>query len=466
MTHTDVRGLELTSDSHEAVEHFNNSIAANAEYRLIAGDHMAKAIEVDPSFTMAHCVMGYYMMGAEALAPEGAARGCLEAAEATDLTRVTPRERASVDALRAWVEGRQDDAIKIWDSILDQHPTDLLTLQLVHYRNFWHGKAMAIRDVVARQFRAWDPHMPNYSNILGMYSFGLNENGDKERALKFGMDAVERNPDDLWAVHAVAHVLNDTGKQREGLDFLDQFDKAWEDRNAIREHLWWHEALFEWELGNFERVLELYDNYFAKNVSPFYLDVQNTASILWRLESSGVSVGNRWAQLSDIACARLVNRNIPFTDIHLAMILGRTDQQDQMATLLKSVGEDEGRARDAREMAAAETDLAVCRAIDAYCREDYAATVEALLPGRWNAYRPLGASDAQRDVLSIMLGHAALNSGDHALARSVFAQRIEEKPSNQMSWIWYANALDKAGNADKAKEARASAMKLEGAVAA
>lgn len=462
MTSIDVRGLALTTNSATALDYFNKSIAANAEYRLSAGDYMAKAIEADPGFVMAHCVMGYYMVGAEALAPAGAGRACLDAAEALDLSRVSARERAHVKALRAWVEGRQDDAILVWDRILDDHPTDLLALQLVHYRNFWHGKAMAIRDSVARHFHAWDERTPNYSNVLGMYSFGLNENGDKVRAEKLGRQAIELNRDDLWAVHAVAHVLNDVGEQKEGLRFLNQFDKSWGDRNAIREHLWWHEALFEWELSNHARVLELYDNYFAKNVTPFYLDIQNTASILWRLESSGIDVGPRWSQLGEAAAKRAVARNIPFTDVHVAMVLGRTGRAGEMGGLLQAIRDDAKTARTAREHTAAETNIAVCSAIDAYCRADYGSAVEQLLPGRWNAYRALGASDAQRDVLGVMLGHSALKAGDSNLARSVFAQRVEMKPSSQMNWLWYATALDACQDAGGAKAARAKASTCAG----
>ncbi|MCG8419874.1 MAG: tetratricopeptide repeat protein [Proteobacteria bacterium] len=455
MALTDIRGLELTTESVEAVEHFNRSIAANAEYRLTAVDHMARAREADPDFTMAHCAMGYYMMTAEALVPDGMARQCLDDAEATDLARITPRERASVEALRAWVEGRQEDAVQLWERILNAHPTDLLTLMMIHYRNFWHGKAMAIRDSVARCIRAWDVSMPNYSNILGMYSFGLNENGDRARALELGMRAIELNPNDLWSVHAVAHVLYDTGEHRKGLAFLGEFEEgAWDDRNAIREHLWWHESLFDWELGNFDRVLRFYDDRFAKSPTSFYLDIQNTASILFRMECCGVDVGDRWSELTSIAAERAVARNLAFTDVHVAMVLGRTGQKDEMSSLLDSVRSDSERARNALEMSVAETDIAVCEAIDAYYREDYETAIERLLPVRWNGYRSLGASDAQRDVLGVLLGHAGLKSGDAAFARAVFAQRIEEKPRSQMSWLWYASALEQCGDATGAAQAR------------
>ncbi|MEP1230708.1 MAG: tetratricopeptide repeat protein [Litorimonas sp.] len=462
MVFTDVRGLKLTTSSSKAVEHFNDAIAANAEYRLIAVDHIQKAIEADPNFTYAHCVLGCFLMGAEVLAPEGAARACLEAAEATNIGAVTERERASVAALRAWVEKRQDDAIAIWDQIMNENPTDLFTLQLLHYRNFWLGNEKAIRDSVGRHFNRWSPDMPNYSNVLGMYCFGVNENGDHTRALELGRKAIDMNKDDLWAVHAVAHVLNDVSDQHAGISFMDQFDKEWSDRNAIREHLWWHEALFYWELADFDHALKLYDEYFAKNITPFYLDVQNSASMLWRFESVGIDVGNRWSILEEAALKRVENRYIPFTDIHVAMILGRNGNKSKLSKLIEGVRSDNGKAHNARLHAAAETDLGVCEAIEAYCSKDYARAVEKLIPIHGDNFRPLGASNAQRDVLGLTLGIAALKSKDYGLARGIFSQRLEAKPGDQMTWLFYANASEQAGDKDEAVRARARAASLPG----
>ena len=65
-----------------------------------------------------------------------------------------------------------------------------------------------------------------------------------------------------------------------------------------------------------------------------------------------------------------------------------------------------------------------------------------------------------------MLGQAALKGEDNALARSVFAQRVQAKPTSQLSWLWYANALEQCGDNSAAQEARAQMLKLEGKLAA
>lgn len=464
MVRTDIRGLTLTTSSTTAIMEFDKAIEANAEYRLSAVDHMQKAIEADPNFTMAHCVMGYFMMAGEALAPKGAGLACLEAAEATDLSKVTQRERASVAALRAWVEKRQDDALLIWERILDDNPLDLLTMQLLHYRSFWLGKEESIRDSVSRYIRHWDSSVPNYSVVLGMYCFGLNENGNGERAMEYGRKAIDLNKNDLWAVHAVAHVLNDRGEHYAGVSFFNQFDKNWDDRNAMREHLWWHEGLLWWELGEFDKALNMYDEYFAKNITPFYLDVQNSASFLWRLETAGVDVGDRWSKITDVAMKRIDDRYLPWTDVHVAMVLGRTGKQAELGKFISSINGDYNNVKNARQYAAIETNEAVCKAVSAYCSGDYSNAVEELLAVRANNFRPLGASNAQRDVIGVMLGKAALKAKEFSLARSVFGQRLEDKANNQMSWLFYAQAAEGCGDMDAAKHARAMATTVEGII--
>lgn len=462
MKYLDVRGLELTTTSVKALNAYNKSIAANAEYRISASKYMQRAIDEDPNFTMAHCVLGYYMMAAEAMAPEGSARTCLENAEATNLDKVTPRERASVAALRAWIEGRQDDATVIWERILDEYPLDLLTMQILHYRCFWLGKKESIRDSVTRCFPHWDTSIPNYSNVLGMYCFGLNENGTGLQGLDYGYQAVDLNKDDLWAVHAVSHVLIDNGRQGEGLSFFDSMNTTWSDRNAIREHLWWHEALLWWELGDYDRALKLYDEFFAKNITPFYLDVQNSASMLWRLESVGIDVGNRWVHIRDAAIKRIDYRYLPWTDVHVAMTLGRTGNQDEMDGLLALIDSDKVKIRNARMYSAFETNSAVCNAISSYCNGNYLSALEDLLSVRSNNFKPLGASNVQRDVIAMMTGVTALKANEFPVARSVFSQRTQAKPNSQMNWFFYADAVEGCGDVEEAKIARSKAMSLKG----
>ena len=67
---------------------------------------------------------------------------------------------------------------------------------------------------------AWDDTMPGYHAILGMHAFGLEENGHYAQAESSGRRAVELEPRDGWAHHAVAHVMEMQCRQRDGIAWM------------------------------------------------------------------------------------------------------------------------------------------------------------------------------------------------------------------------------------------------------
>jgi hypothetical protein len=181
---------------------------------------------------MGHCLKGYLGMLACTTATHNDVRQSLEFM-ATRHSALTRREQTHLAALEAWFAGDLRTACGLWDDILVDHPTDLLALRLQHFATFWTGKSMALRDGIARAWHAWDEQTPGYSYVLGMYAFGLEEAGDYAAAEARGKRAVELNPDDLWAIHAVAHVLEMQGRLHDGMAWLSYPCDVWDDRNAV-----------------------------------------------------------------------------------------------------------------------------------------------------------------------------------------------------------------------------------------
>ena len=214
---SDIRGLKLSTASQAAAGALDATLRAFLEYRLSAGDRLGEVLAADPEFAFAHCVRGYFlnMFFTTALAPK--AEAALEKAETLAAAGVTPREQAHIAALRAWNEGDLTKTIGIWDDILVDHPTDLLALRLQHQMTFWMGQPYPLRSALGRVKGAWDDGVPDHGFVLGMYAFAREECGDYAAGESIGRQAVEINPDDLWGVHAVAHVLEMQGRHREGM---------------------------------------------------------------------------------------------------------------------------------------------------------------------------------------------------------------------------------------------------------
>ena len=156
-----------------------------------------------------------------------------------------------------------------------------------------------------------------------------------------GREAIRRDPTDLWAAHGVAHVLEMTGRRREGIAWVDGLRPRWEGGNNLKHHLWWHQALYHLELGDMAKVLSLYDDGFRDLASPLtegvpdlYIDVQNAASMLYRLGRLGVDVGDRWVELADKAEARIGDCLSVFTLPHWMMALVATGRDEAAEAML------------------------------------------------------------------------------------------------------------------------------------
>ncbi|MEX2616512.1 MAG: tetratricopeptide repeat protein [Alphaproteobacteria bacterium] len=453
--HTDARGLPLTTESAEAAARFDRAISDYLEYRAGAMGALKSCQEADPGFVMAHVLQGYLMMLFGSNAMNGKVIGCIAAAEA-GANHVTDRERAHIEALRAWLNGNLIKSNGIWDRILFEHPTDILALRLQHFNAFWMGRNQLLRDGIARVYPAWRPDMPGYGAVLGMYAFGLEECGDYGPAEAYGREAVERNPDDLWAIHAVAHVLEMQGRADDGLTWLRQPANAWDDRNPFKGHVWWHTAMFALAKGEYDRVLDLYDNSIVPDPSDFYLDVQNAASMLARLDFLGVDTGDRWAVLADMAEGRIGDHTLAFTEMHNMMVLAREGRVEQAENLLDSLR----RFAETPDHFAASTmtpvAIPLCEAILAYSRGDYAGAIETMLPIRYD-YACVGGSHAQRDIFAQYLIEAATKDRQFSLARALLAERVALYPANRDAWSRYADTLEALGDNAGATAARRKA---------
>lgn len=431
MQHPDCRGLPVTIASAEAAAALDATLAAYQGLRLDTGDRLKEALALDPDCPLTLTARGYFMLLFANQKLTAKARESLAAAEAAAARRgVTERERRHLAALKAWCAGDAEAALEQWEAILAEHPRDVLAIRLAHFWHFYIGDRLKLRDSVARVLRNWDETMPGYGFVLGCHAFGLEESGDYAAAERAGRRAVEINPQDAWAVHAVAHVLEMQDRTDEGIAWLDRYIPGLAGCNNFRFHTTWHRCLFYLEKGESSRVLELYDREVRAESTPEYLDICNATSLLWRLEAAGVDVGSRWAELAKQSAVRIGDHSLVFSDAHFALALAAMDASNADSFLASAKRSADAAGTQARVMN--EIGAALCEAVVDYRRGNYGRVVDTLLPRR-AVLRNIGGSHAQRDLFEQMLILAALADDRRKTAEELLADRRRQRPNNRLN---------------------------------
>jgi tetratricopeptide (TPR) repeat protein len=356
------------------------------------------------------------------------------AAELVAGTRsIDAREQAHLDAIRAWALGDMHACGRLLDALLDAHPRDALALYAGHQIDFFCGDAVNLRDRVVRARRGWDAQHADIGYLDGMLAFGLEECGEYARAEDIGQRAVERNADDVWAIHAVVHVLEMQARFEEGIAYLEARRADWSEGNFLNVHNGWHQAVFLLEREDHPGALAIYDRLLHHAASPgIALEMLDASGLLWRLSLDGIDTGGRWAALADAWAAKDPTPWHVFNDLHAIMAFvgaGRQAQAEQRVAQLERYLR-EGDPGHANHRMVAGAGLAAARALAAWGRGDDDAVVAALAPVRQHL-SVFGGSHAQRDAYQRTLLCAALRGGHGTLARQLLEERLAAKSGSR-----------------------------------
>lgn len=314
-------------------------------------------------------------------------------------------------------------------------PRDLIGLQAGHMLNFLCADARTLRDRIARALPQWGS-LPGQSLVQGMLAFGLEECGAYEDAEATGRRALESDPEDVWAHHAVAHVMEMQGRAAEGLAWscIREPDWAAED-NFLKVHNWWHRALCHIELDDLSGALDLFDLRMAHVTSA--QDLIDASALLWRLDLLGGALGERWDAVATAWQAHADTNLSAFNDVHAAMAwlgAGRdtlvTDQLTRMAQASGSEAEDW----------IASIGRPLVLGLQAFRQARYDDAVRLLWPAR-RVSGQFGGSHAQRDVIDWTLTEAALRGGISELARAIVNERRARRPQSPINLAMHAKVL-------------------------
>lgn len=432
---TDIRGQILSGASADGAILYSNAVG---QFATFSGDPLAAAdglIEREPDLAAAHTLKAWLcLLGGEA-AGLPAARAAINSAKALPTTL---QERGHLAALEHLASGRLHEASRVIEDVALEQPLDLLALIAGHQLDFFTGNTRMLRDRIARALPAWSEGTPGRHSVLGMYAFGLEENGQYAQAERLGRTAIDDEPRDGWARHAVAHVLEMEGRHDEGIAFMREDLPIWTTDSFLAVHNWWHLALYHLELGQIDEVLELVDGPITSVAQPQLLDLIDASAMLWRLHLRGVELGQRWHMLVQRFEAIWIAGGYAFNDLHAMMAFigaGRRDLIENtlqtQAFALLSASDNAGFAQD--------VGYPLMKAFAAFGDGHYADAVRLIRPVRSIAAR-FGGSNAQRDIIDLTLIEAAFRAGDRPLAKALAAERIAAKHESPLARLFARRA--------------------------
>jgi len=276
-----------------------------------------------------------------------------------------------------------------------------------------------------------------------MYAFGLEESGDYARAEAMGRAAIDAEPLDCWAHHAVAHVMEMQGRAQDGIGWMMVREPDWSgDDNFFKVHNWWHRALFHLDLGQIHEVFGLYDGPVRGERSSMALDLVDASALLWRLHAAGHDVGDRWTELTEAWDQHADGKLYPFNDWHAAMAFLGAGQNEKVERILTAY---RGNCAVAPETAAwaRQTGLPLIEGFAAFWRGDYETAVDKLHSTRFIA-NSFGGSHAQRDVIDWTLTEAAIRTGRQGIAESLATERLALKPHSPVNRSFLARTREMA----------------------
>jgi len=439
----DAQGNRGTFASEAAAQAFDHMVEGFLKYRLDTPLRLKSALQADGDAPLLHMMKAGFAMLAYKAAHVPAARAALDHARALG---GNPREKMHLAALDAWAEGGQDRAIAIWEQIIAEHPRDLLAFRFHHFAAFWMGKAPAMLSAVESIMPHWDGDVPSYGSVLACRAFANEEAGNHLLAENAGREASRRDPADLWAAHAVAHVLEMQGRRAEGIAWITGLSPHFEGGNNLMHHIFWHQALFHIERGEHGEVLRLYDTGFRNLDSPvtqmqpdLYIDCQNAASMLFRLERQGVDVGQRWEELAEKAETRIGDCLSAFTLPHWMMALCATGRFEAAERMLEAMRQYAGSSSGTNPRIVREAALPCCEALLLRARGEPAAAVAVMRPAIGGMYE-LGGSHAQQDVLEQLFLDCAIASQQNADALMLLERVTGRWPTPPERRVGYAAA--------------------------
>ena len=380
----------------EALEHYSAALRALQLGNADPLQHVRRALAQSPRFVPAWVLRASVLVYSRD--PQEHRQGMAAVARLEALA-LEDNPRRHLQALRLGMKGDYRGARTEYDGILAGEPSDFVALWCSQILDYYLGEPQALRDRTARILATLTPSSPCYHAVLAMHAFGLEECGEYDVAEAAARRALELEPADQRALHALVHVFEMQGRPKAGLRAISTHAR----RATLSNHLWWHAALFHLQAGRPDSALRVYERRMRLRDLAELIDA---SSLLWRLQLAGVEVRDWFAGVAGRWEPNADDGYCSFNDLHAMMAFVAVRRWASAERVLAAMVRRLTRASGANYEMTRLVGLPAARALLAFGQGQFA-RAETLLRGLPPVAHRLGGSHAQRDVLQLTRAAAA-----------------------------------------------------------
>lgn len=398
----------------------------------------------DPDFAMGKIMTG--ALGVFGVSPKNAVeprRKLIDFSKSSQMSKITQLERMHLQAALKLSEEDFIGAMETFESILATYPRDTFALHMAYFLALTTGRTTKLRDIPGSVVKHYKPSTPFYGHVHGKLCFGQGETGDYENGELNGRLALDYQPLDNWANHALAHNFEESGRPRQGSSFLANTEANWSQGQNFSLHLVWHQALLHLQLGEVQEALNIYDNTIGVRASKDggTFPLSDASALLMRLELHGVDVKERARELTPLWEKHNDNFVSLFYEGHACfnnLLAGDTAANTVLIDNMREYINDNRKGWNKDVVTKVGIDL--MEGINAFFAGDYNTSIELLDRIMPELQSSIQGSWAQKSIFRQILLEACIRSGTKphlALARQILHQNMVDRkiksptPANQ-----------------------------------
>ncbi len=339
-------------------------------------------------------------------------------------------ERSYVAAARATVDGGRWGSLQAWRRHHDEHPDDVLAMEVLAPSLVLSADAALIGELADRVRRTLRV-VGDDAVLLGHLGVEVADHGDIAEAERLGTRALALEPELVVAGHPMAHVHYERGEHEAGAHWLGEWLPTTPDEVEYRDHLVWHEALHHLALGNRDVVLERYAEIGTRSQMS---RVTGGTSLLWRCQLHGlVPVGEDPVTPTVGEVVQGIAQALPVVAAawHAALGLAAVGDVDGLRRASAA-------ARDADGPGVAELLPDVFAGLADHLEGDHTSAADGLATAI-HQFDRLGGSRAQREVLEDTYIECLVRADRDQEAIERLEARLDRRPS-RFDERWLARA--------------------------